>query len=160
MVVIEVTEPAPGAATAPLNPTVFSQKIAELVTEELLSLPGIDAATAVARADGRLLPEQRGYLIEFKDAAAMLNIAFPQIWQEAWLITLKNNMGYRLVEIPICGYRYSEDPVSRKCVRVTLAPKNGNGEKAALLPAEDKTPWLTIAAVSAGAYLVGKRFFS
>lgn len=92
-----------------------AQLIARYVTD-VISKQGLAPDRAVRTANARLSPDQRFYSVEYDHASIILWRSFPYLNQGAWRIKLGNNMGYRLVEMPICRYGYVVDPVTRQCV--------------------------------------------
>lgn len=82
---------------------------------------GISGTRAVQMANAKIDPAQRFYMVEYNHAALLLAQEFSHISQSSWVHHLGNNMGYRLVEIPICRYGLVVDPVTRQCVKEYVA---------------------------------------
>lgn len=109
----------PGNDSASLPNAIL---IADLVYEQYTAGFGVPLSTAVRQADGRIQPDQRFYDVEFKGAAIKLASYKPDETVDVFHIGLKNNMGYRLVDIQACRYGYVVDPVTRECVEETTTP--------------------------------------
>lgn len=83
---------------------------------------GFGANQSIKGADIQMDPEQRLYDIELRHAALLLWDRYPHLTSGAWLIRLRNNMGYRIVEPIFCAANMKVDPVTRACVSLYDEP--------------------------------------
>lgn len=114
--------------------------LARLIGVQVAAGYEISASKAVQVANGQIQPQQRYYDVELKQAADLLGVHYPKAaTRDAWYFALKNNMGYRLVEMPICSYGQVIDRVTRSCVAPSKqTPKVEPKPPEPSLPAEPK----------------------
>lgn len=129
-----IGEPVPPEEPTRYLPT--AERIAALVSKHMESGYRLTTDEAVRMANGEIRPDQRFYLVEYQQAAKKLETAYRRRATEAaWLITLRNNMGYRLVEMQTCRYGYVIDPTTRRCV-VETRPRPTPDDR--VLPDDDR----------------------